>query len=213
MYYNPFVILVVFVVKKALGVINMKILYIAVCYLLLFSVSSFAESDFSVFLYQPDKVIRESVGNGAKGMATFTKIVNDVWKETIPSNADRKKSAIVVGLGFNRQTTAWIINADADAATKATLKLRELKSPWIKSGYFVFALAGKDYENENKRDLSPPVPKEWKAVIKQQSTPMTVDNILALLLPKSISPENSVPDGFEIQMLEPLGGKILRQLR
>ena len=197
-------------VTKTSGVINMKIIYFTVCSLLLWTVSCFAESEFSIFLYQPDQVIKESVGDGVKEIASFAKTVNEVWKETIPSDTDRKKSAIVVGLGFNRQTTAWIVNADADAGIKATEKLRKLKSPWIKSGYFVFALTGTDYKNKNAKEFSPPVPEEWKPVVKKLSSPSSVDNILAVLLPKSVSPENNVPDGYKIQMLEPLGGKILR---
>ncbi len=187
----------------------MKKLTIAILSLL-WAVSAFAQSDFSIALYHPDKDLKERVGGGVQEVAAFVKTVNQVWNETIPSNSERKQSAIVVGLGFNRQATAWVINGNESASETATMKLREHKSPWISGGYFAFALIGADYIHESDKEFSPPTPEEWATVVSKESSRMTVDDILAVLLTKDDSFEKSVPDDFELQLLEPLGGKILR---
>lgn len=177
---------------------------------LILTVNIFAESDFSIVLYQPDNIISERVGGGVQEVASFIEIVKQVWKQEIPSDAERTQTSIVLGLGYERQVTAWVMNSKTDINEKVTSELRKHKSPWIRGGYFAFALSGINFESEKKESFSPPMPKEWKDIAKKQTTPMLVDDILAILLPKDPSPQNNAPEGYEIQLLEPLGGKILR---
>ena len=92
----------------------------------------FAESDFSIVLYQPDSVISERVSGGAQEIASFIEVVKKVWKQEIPADAERTQTSIVLGLGYERQVTAWVINSKSDINEKVTSELRKHKSPWIR---------------------------------------------------------------------------------
>jgi hypothetical protein len=174
------------------------------------AINAFSQSDFSIVLYQPDSVISERVGGGVQEVASFIEVVKTVWKQEIPSDAERTQTSIVLGLGYERQVTAWVINSKTDINEKVTSELRKHKSPWIRNGYFAFALSGADFESGQKESFSPPMPEEWKDVSEKQAASLLVDDILAVLLPKNPSPQTNAPEGYEIQLLEPLGGKILR---
>ena len=186
-----------------------NIITIAVLSLIL-TANTFAESDFSIVLYQPDNIISERISDGVQEVASFIEIVKQVWKEAIPSDEERTQTSIVLGLGHERQVTAWVINSKSDINRNVTSALRKHKYPWIRDGYFAFALSGVNFESEKKGSFSPPMPAEWKEVAEKQSASMLVDDILAILLPQTPSSNTNVSDGFERQLLEPLGGKILR---
>ncbi|QBG47130.1 hypothetical protein EGM51_06865 [Verrucomicrobia bacterium S94] len=179
-------------------------------FLWILAISIFAESDFSIVLYQPEHIISERVGGGVQEVASFIDVVKKIWKQEIPSDAERTKTSIVLGLGYGRQVKAWVMNSKTNINEKVTSELRKHKSPWIREGYFAFALSGVDYNSEQKDSFPLPIPKAWKAVAEKQSSPVPVDDILAVLLPKNPYPEKNVPEGYVIQLLEPLGGKILR---
>ncbi|WP_372796326.1 hypothetical protein [Pontiella sp.] len=188
----------------------MKTILSTLAFTLILAIRVFAESDFTIVLYQPDSVISERVSGGVEEVASFIEVVKKVWKQAIPSDAERTQTSIVVGLGYERRVTAWVINSKTDIDEKVTAALRTHKSPWIRDGYFAFALSGIHVEPEQEGSFSPPMPEAWKKVAAKQAAPMLVDDILAVLLPENPAPQTHAPDGYEIQLLEPLGGKILR---
>jgi hypothetical protein len=173
--------------------------------------TSFAKSDFSIVLYQPDSVISERVRGGAQEIASFVKVVEKIWAEVVPSEATRKQTALVVGLGCNRQATAWIVNAGTeDLDELLTSKLRSYKSPTVRTGTFAFALVGAGFKQESNKGFVPPIPNKWTKAAGVPSATMPVDDVLNLVLPEDASSADNIPDGFKMQRLEPLGGKILR---
>lgn len=170
-----------------------------------------ADQDYSIVLYQPDSVLSVRLGGDVKALVEFINVVSEQWEKFVPDASVRKKTSIVVAFGVNRQTTAWLVGIDGEKpAQSITDELRSAKHPWLRMGNIAFALKGSDYETESFDEISLPLPEEWVLVSEAAQDDLSVEDVLDRVLPASASLTVNLPDGFESQILEPTGGKILR---
>ena len=193
----------------------------------------------TVVLYQPDAVIGQRLGGDAESLASFILKCQDCWAQVTTNAVTRSRTALIVAFGMGRQSAGWIVGlANTNSDEVISRKLVTLQTPHLTEGFVAFAVLGKNYEQELKKqkEFAPPLPNQWKQVSEKRKKPTSTDDILDLILPKKTEtkatvdmsdkpsfhnritgkatpPEEApftVPEGYLLQILEPSGGKIAR---
>jgi hypothetical protein len=194
-------------------------LLLAIFCLLSFSANA-AEPGFkmeSLFLYQPDEVLRERVSD-VEDLAKYTKSLESVCIQFFAKEAHPEALRLVVAVKPGKQSRVWFISdSRKNMKTLAPLRAKlEKVVPFEARGSVAFAVNGSVAGGKNPPfgENGPPIPAEWEDAAKNKKGSVLVpDGFLALVwpdvpgaAPKALLP----PKGFENQVLEPTGGRIWR---
>lgn len=168
-----------------------------------------------VQLYLPNDAMQKRVPN-VQALATFIKAVQQICTEHFASSEIADSLAIVVAIKPGNQARYWFVSSrytpDGDFDTLRA-KLAKIPAPTVVGGPVTFAIQSSIAGGAPKtlsKEL--PIPKEWKVAAQATNSkePLRVpDGFLKLVWPGSEFDE-TIPAEFVTQVLEPLGGKILR---
>ena len=175
-----------------------------------------------IVLYQPDHVLEARLSD----RATFVNYIRALDRVCVDFFVDEVRPEtlhVVIALKPGRQSRVWFVSstrADVKALAGLREKLEEVPAIEVFGGPVAFAIVGAIAGGDGKpladdKDFHPPVPKEWRDAVKDVPGVVEVpDGYVRAVWPDTpglTTPGDALaPPGFVNQILEPLGGRILR---
>jgi len=177
----------------------------------------------SISLFQPDDVLPQRLWCGYKGVAEYSKRIGAALSESFHAAGELQPTtgAIMVVVKPQYQAKFWLMSSEYPIPERISDDLRgrfsRVRPPAVQAGPVAFAVfftingGGKPLVTE----ANPvPLPPDWEKVARKLPRPIRFpEDILAVVWPDEPGASQSaltVPDGFELQMLDATGGSILK---
>jgi hypothetical protein len=168
--------------------------------------------------YMPQKDMGERVA--VEDLGKYFKSIEAICAEFFADVTTPENFTVVVVVKPGNRAKIWFISSRQPNAAEHRddlhQRLEAVPAPVVRGGPIAFALRGKlagGVAQEGNKDR-PPIPAEWQQVIDKLTGPADFDDLLPRIWPdapgEAAKAAMVVPEGFENQTLDPLGGHILR---
>jgi len=179
----------------------------------------------SLLFYQPNEILSARL-SGTEDLIHYIDRLKAVCLEYFAGARVPETLHTIVALRSGNRSRVWFVSSiragDDTAFVSLRKKLEEVPSCKIRQGIIAFVLSGKIAGGDGKglkegKDLQPPIPQEWLTVATKSDSLLFPDGLLDVIWPDNRvlsdvaeNTEIEIPEGYELQMLEPLGGKIAK---
>lgn len=175
----------------------------------------------NVVLYQPDEVLSPRLPD-VSAFSDYVKRLQKVCVEYFEKEEKPETLHVVIAVKPGKKSRVWFVSAkrpNMKALVPLREKLEKVPAAEVFGGSVVFAVSGSIAGGDGKAkvvagEFRPPIPKEWEEAVKGRKETVEVpDGFLARVWPDApgdAPKEIPAPPGFENQVLEPTGGRILR---
>lgn len=177
-----------------------------------------------VFLYQSDEIHRARALD-AKELSEYILAIESVVSESKTLGVGPEVLEVVVAVRPGKLSRVWFVSSLSTIPERSSLakEIQSLEAIEVVGGPIAFALrfgigSVSSEELEDTGDW-PPLPLAWEEILQTAEERLSVDQILEEVWVLSESEEEAfaafleshefpVPEGFRLQLLQPLGGKV-----